>query len=292
MSSDALIDVYIQTTEKLKADIIGICETRRRNDRVAEWHNGDQVFLGKAFDNRSRTGGVGFIVKKAFVNLIKSCDLISPRVAVLLMKIEGHRTLKIIQVYAPATKNTQNAEEADEEVEGFYNEVETAMQISSTYTVVQGDFNAIVGSQLYDNERFIGKFGLGKRNERGSRLISFAASNRLHIMNTYFQKQVSRLWTWRSPDHITKNQIDYVLTDTKRIFSDISVIGKKIVNTGSDHRLIRSSITINIGRENDILRRDKPPKKIVNEATLKANMEAMHPSVIIAEVDEDYEVFI
>ena len=292
MSSDALIDVYLETTEKLKADIIGICETRRTNDLVAEWHNGDQVFLGKAFDNRSRKGGVGFIVRKNFVNLVKSCDFISPRVAVLLLKLEGHRTLKIIQVYAPATNSKQDEEEADEEAEGFYHEVETALQISSTYTVVQGDFNAIVGRKAYENEKFVGNFGLGERNEKGSRLVSFAASNKLYIMNTYFQKQGKRLWTWRSSDRRTLNQIDYVLTDTKRIFSDVSVIGEKVVNIGSDHRLLRSSIAVKFDRENKILRREKTPRMKVNEATLSENLEAMNFSVTAADIDEDYNEFV
>ncbi|KHN77754.1 Craniofacial development protein 2, partial [Toxocara canis] len=126
---------------KIKADVIGLRETRRAKEVFAKWFSGEEVMLGKAAENTPRTGGVGFIVKAALVPLIISCDILSPRVAVLKLKVQrsGKRTLKIVQVYAP----TLLAE--DDEVERFYEEVETALDVKSTYTIVQGDFNAIVG---------------------------------------------------------------------------------------------------------------------------------------------------
>ena len=57
----------------------------------------------------------------------------------------------------------------------------------------------------------------------------------MKIMNTVFQKSQKRQWTWKSPDGGTFNQIDYVLCNVSRIISDVSVIGEKIIYTGSDH---------------------------------------------------------
>ena len=290
LSSDAKIDIYLDVTASIKADVIGICETRRSDDLVAEWHTGDQVFLGKAFNNRTRNGGVGFIVKKRMVKNIKSCDLKSPRIAVLILRLMGRRTLKIIQAYAPAQNNTQTPEEAEEEVERFYQELEEAMQ--TRYTVIQGDFNAIVGKKINKAERCVGGFGIGERNERGSRLITFVVSNHFHIMNTCFQKSEKRQWTWRSADGRTLNQIDFVLTDTKRIFTDVSVIGEKIVNIGSDHRMLRSSLILDVKRENAILKNACPPKRNLNAAIYSSLMETVDFSMNCPNIDEDYEQFV
>ena len=226
------------------------------------------------------------------VKNINSCDLKSPRIAVLILRLMGRRTLKIIQAYAPAQNNTQTPEEAEEELEGFYQELEEAMQIRSAYTVVQGDFNAVVGKKINDAEICVGGFGIGKRNERGSRLITFAVSNHLNIMNTCFQKSEKRQWTWRSADGRTLNQIDFVLTDTRRIFSDVSVIGEKIISTGSDHRLLRATLMLNIKHENAILKKACPPRRNFNADTFLTLMETVDFSMNCTNIDDDYEQFV
>ncbi|KHN71238.1 Craniofacial development protein 2, partial [Toxocara canis] len=261
MSSDCQIQAYVEATAKIKADVIGICETRRSEELTAEWHTGDQVFLGKAFCNRPRTGGVGLIVRKQAVHLIESCSILSPRTAVLVLRLDKTRTLKIVQVYAPATNNTQSTEEADEELEEFFQEVERAVNMRSTFTIVQGDFNAKVGCRIRENERCIGKYGIGTRNDNGRRLITFAVSNHLHIMNTMFQKPTRRQsMAWRSPDGVIKNQIDYVLSSTKRIISDVT---KRSHHGG-----------------------------IVNMASLARKLEAQDCSMTSNDVDQDHAGFI
>ncbi|KAK6032255.1 endonuclease/exonuclease/phosphatase family protein [Ostertagia ostertagi] len=216
LSTDSLLDVYLQQLEKIKADIIGVCETRRARAVSARWTSGEEILLGEGANNVPRTGGVGFIIKAKMVPYIISCDIISPRVAVLKVKLQklGNRTLKMVQVYAP----TISAE--DDEIERFYEEIEMALKLKSTYTIVQGDFNAVVGSRLDETEYLIGRYGAGVRNDRGNRLIEFAEQHRFSIMNTFFEKKTKRLWTWRSSDTRTLRQIDYVLTDTPRLFAD------------------------------------------------------------------------
>lgn len=48
-----------------------------------------------------------------------------------------------------------------------------------------GDFNARVGRG--EELPYAGKYGLGERNDRGSRLIEFCAKNNLVITNTWFK---------------------------------------------------------------------------------------------------------
>ena len=63
---------------------------------------------------------------------------------------------------------------------------------------IAGDWNAKVGSQ--ETPGVTGKFGLGKWNEAGQRLIEFCQENALVIANTLFQQHKRRLYTWTSPD--------------------------------------------------------------------------------------------
>ena len=56
-----------------------------------------------------------------------------------------------------------------------------------------------------------GKFGLGVQSEAGQRLTEFGQENTLVIINTLFQQDKRRLYTWTSPDGHYQNQIDYIL---------------------------------------------------------------------------------
>ena len=88
-----------------------------------------------------------------------------------------------------------------------------------------------------------GPYGLGTGNARGDSLINFAVRHQLKIMNTMFKKSPNRRWTWISPNGHTKNEIDFILTNRPHTFTDVSVINS--LNTGSDHRMVRGSLTIN-----------------------------------------------
>lgn len=50
-----------------------------------------------------------------------------------------------------------------------------------------------------------------------------------------------------SADKKIENKIDYILSNKKFIFKDVSVLNR--FNTGSDHRLVRATIDINTKHE-------------------------------------------
>ena len=66
--------------------------------------------------------------------------------------------------------------------------------------------------------------------------------HKFKIMNTFFKKRLNRRWTWISSNGVTKNEIDYIMTDRPHIFLDVSVINS--LNTGCDHRMIRGKARI------------------------------------------------
>ena len=73
--------------------------------------------------------------------------------------------------------------------------------------MITGDFKAKSGTKTKEEDfKSMGPFGIGKRNEKGGRLIEFAEEHKLIIANTLFQKPKNRYWTWESPDWETRNQ--------------------------------------------------------------------------------------
>jgi len=111
----------------------------------------------------------------------------------------------IIQVYMPTTGHTE------EEVEEMYEQIERLInkQKGNINVIVMGDFNASVGEGK--DEKVIGEYGLGTRNERGEMLSSFCKKNKLVVTNTWFQQEKRRRYTWKHPGGIERYQLDYIL---------------------------------------------------------------------------------
>ena len=79
--------------------------------------------------------------------------------------------------------------------------------------IIYGDFNAKVGA---GNKCDInGIYGIGRRNERGERLVEFCKTNSLITGNTLFKQHPRRTFTWTSPDGQTRNQTDYMLIQNR-----------------------------------------------------------------------------
>lgn len=179
-------------------------------------------------------------------------DGISKRVISITIKITQRYSIKVIQVYAP-TKNSE-----DEEVYNLYEEITQALTTHKThYNLIIGDFNAKIGKRERD-ETSIGNYGYGERNDRGDVLVDYLEEHRLYATNTFFKKNPKRKWIWISPDGKIKNEIDFVISSQKEIIQDVSVINR--FTTGSDHRLVRSKITINHKLERTKLTKQTNPK--------------------------------
>ncbi|XP_047533375.1 uncharacterized protein LOC125068313 [Vanessa atalanta] len=78
-------------------------------------------------------------------------------------------------------------------------------------------------------------------------LVNFLEAQGLFLMNSFFEKKPQRKWTWRSPNNVTRNEIDFIISNKRHIFRDVSVINR--FNTGSDHRLVRGTLDIDFKAE-------------------------------------------
>lgn len=132
----------------------------------------------------------------------------------------------------------------DEEVEQFYEDVEKAMNENpSHFQYLIGDFNAKLGKREDDSEASIGNFSYDQRNERGDTLLNFLQQQNLFAMNIFFIGKVQRKWTWASADGVTKNEIDYIITNRKSTVKNVAVLNN--FTTGSDHRMVRAKVMLN-----------------------------------------------
>jgi len=80
----------------------------------------------------------------------------------------------------------------------------------------------------------MGKYGLGKRINRGDRLVEFCAKHDLIITNTCFYHHPRRRYTWKMPRDVGRYQINFFMVKNRfkngRIYPG--------ANIDSDHNLI------------------------------------------------------
>ena len=197
----------IMEMESHNIDLLGVAEMRWTESGSSKKDDYMVLYSG----GEKHTEGVGMIISKKYTKAVMGFLPISSRV--MVVKIEGKPfNLAIIQAYAPT------AEHPDEDIEKFYEDMEKAcQQVASTdIMVVMGDMNAKIGRGSV--ERYVGEFGLGDRNDRGDRLLEFVVEKDLYVANTHFQQPERRLYTWKSPGDIYRNQIDYIMV--RRRFSN------------------------------------------------------------------------
>ncbi|XP_037800388.1 uncharacterized protein LOC119595304 [Penaeus monodon] len=150
------------------------------------------------------------------------------------------------RAYLPTTSH------ADEDTEKLHEHIDNLISNSEAqFKIVMGDFNAKV------------RLSATKMYFSGDSLINFAERHQLKIWNTFFKKRPSRRWAWISPNSTTKNEIDYILTNRPRIFTEVSVLNS--FNTGSDYCFASGSMVTHTRLERAKLlkrprKKTKPPK--------------------------------
>ncbi|KAK6749289.1 hypothetical protein RB195_001720 [Necator americanus] len=202
LASEAAIKDLMMQAKKIKYDVIGLIETRRRHHLNAIYETGEELFLGTC-DSRG-IGGVGVLVNTSIAKNIDSFEQLTTPVGRLRMRRYGPTpALTIFVAYAPISSFEE------EEVEAFYMDLEKFYQEDHAfYKVIIGDFNAKVGPRRMPEELHIGTHGL-QWNDQGERLSEFMTTKTIHG-NSQFQKPSSLRWTWESPGC---NEIDRIIVN-------------------------------------------------------------------------------
>ena len=125
-------------------------------------------------------------------------------------------------------------------IEAFYAELQAVMNEVPKKDIMflLGDWNAKIGNDAYSNWKGIcGQYSNTETNERGYRLLEFAADNNLFVANTIGPHKPSRIITWHSPNGLIHNQLDYILVQ-KRFRSSVNINKTQCfpgADVGSDH---------------------------------------------------------
>jgi len=98
-------------------------------------------------------------------------------------------------------------------------------------------------------------------------LINFCESTGWSIMNSFFKKRLKRKWTWRSPNGLTFNEIDFIIAKNRSTVKDVSTLN---INAGSDHRIVRATLNLTAPKRRPFKKRSLPPS--FNHLKLKTRM--------------------
>ena len=160
----------------------------------------------------------------------------------MVVRLQGKKVdLVIVQIYMP------HSGVADEEVEETYDKVEEIVEKEKkgACLILMGDWNAVVGEG--EDRRTVGRYGLGKMNERGESLVNFCKRNATIIGDTMFQ-QHRRRNVWISPMDSKQYQIDYILIQEMFLNCLKNVKTLPGADINSDHILLIGEVDIQLNR--------------------------------------------
>ena len=200
MNRPGKLENIMHEMNRMNMDILGLSEVRWKGS--GDYINGSTRVIYSGGERAER--GVAILIKGKVRGAVEKYECISDRL--MWLKIKGQKVDTIImQVYMPTS------EHPDEEIDEMYDTIEEVLdnEVTNDNVIIMGDWNSIVGEG--SDGREVGQFGLGRRNERGEKLVEFCRRKELVITNTWFQNHKRRRYTWKMPGDIGRYQIDYIL---------------------------------------------------------------------------------
>ena len=221
----------------IKWDVLGLSEVRRMGENIVVHSDYLLFHIGETPGQY----GVGFIIKKQITEYVEGFVGISERIAIINLKLPGYKaSWSIVQVYSP----TEQAKE--ETINKFYLDLNNAIIVHChNNLIILGDFNGQIGERRPGEESTIGNFTYHNkiRSKNGEKIIDFAMGNNLTILNTVYRKSKKNMWTWITPDGKKKNEIDFIMTNKTRYFTNFDIINN--LNFNTDHKIIRTELMAN-----------------------------------------------
>ena len=176
--------------EMLRYDMnmVAVTETHLPGEgeiEIGEGSNYTLIHSGRQDERKSE--GVGIAMTKEARASMRSYHPVSPRVLSAEFQTQVGPLLVIV-VYAPT--NQHNDEEKDE----FYNDLDNTLSRGNGLVIIMGDFNASISESV---PGVAGTHALSNStSDNGYRLMSFAITHGLCIMNTFFKHKRIHLATW------------------------------------------------------------------------------------------------
>ena len=224
--------------KRCNIQILGISETNWNGQGSFRAQGGKLVLFSGVEENYSH--GVAIVLNKDTQHALIGYSPINDRIIQVRLQAKPYK-LSIIQCYAPTSLASE------EEFEAFYSALQETLDSvpNRDIKIIMGDMNAEVG-EFQENRLSCGKLGLGCQNERGEKLIDFCDAKNLSIANTMFQHHPRYLYTWKSPDQKTRNQIDYIMISRKWIICVKDPKTRPSVDCSSEHQLCNVGIKLKL----------------------------------------------
>ena len=186
MNREGKLENIKSEMERNKINILGISEVRWKDGGDFESDGYRVLYAGEKECQR----GVAIILDRTCANKVISVERYGDRIIMVKLQAEPVN-MCIVQIYMPTS------EHSDEEVEQIYDQIEELIkrQKGTENLLIMGDWNAVVGEGKDGDE--VGPFGLGKRNDRGERLVEFCRRNNLMVTNTWFKQENRSSYTWK-----------------------------------------------------------------------------------------------
>jgi len=221
--------------KRMELDVLGMSEVRWTGAGTLTSDGCTLIYSG----GDQHQHGVGIVLNTQTAKALKGYWPVSERIIAVTIQGEPFDT-SIIQVYAPTSDHD------DTQIEQFYEDLDNTLKQlkSSDIKIVMGDFNAKVGQERISN--VVGPYGIGVMNERGERLVEWCTENNFTVMNTWFDNHPRRKWTWKSPDGRTRNQIDFILIQSRFRNSVLSTRSMPGADCGSDHNPVMCKMRVKL----------------------------------------------
>ena len=243
----------IQVAREMKAykiKVLGLSETRWLQTGQLRLSSGEQLlYSGHTEDGAPHTEGVALMLAPEAQRALIGWEPVNPRIITAkFMTKKKDIKLYIIQCYAP----TNDADE--EKKDNFYQQLQSVIDKrgAKDITLLMGDFNAKIGPDNTGYEDIMGTQGLGQMNENGERFADLCALNQLVIGGSIFPHKRIHKATWRSPDHVTENQIDHICISRRfrRSWQDVRVM--RGADVPSDHHLLVATVRLRLKRYSNV----------------------------------------
>ena len=227
---------------RLNVDIAALQETRLPDTGSIKERDYTFYWQGKV-SSEPMEHGVDCAVKNSLLSMVEPGSNGSERLLTLrLNTITGPVTL--VSVYAPTLTSTPEMKDK------FYENLSSVINSISRndQLILLGDFNARVGADHDSWPSCLGKFGVGKMNENGQRLLELCTFHNLCIANTYFQTKPQHKVSWRHPRSKHWHQLDLIVVRRSAICNILHARSYHSADCDTDHSLVSCKIRLQLKR--------------------------------------------
>ena len=209
--------------QRRKVDVLCVQETRWKGNKARDVGSGCKLYY---YGEDGRRNGVRIILRKDQTKSVLEVWRVSDRAMGIKLEIGG-MILNVLSAYAPQVGCEL------EEKERFWQDMDELLEgvpMRGKGVVGGSDFNTHVGEGNQGDAEVMGKYGFGQWNDESQKVVDFAKSGDMAVVNTYYMKKAEYRITYKSGRWNTQVRL-YILCrrrDLKEVGDCKVVVGKSV----------------------------------------------------------------